>query len=283
MIMVASLTYRTDDGTRWGGGQGSNLAAVTIDLNFWNLFAAVSQLETDQANFGAGIDFITQPTNGNIFFIHLTDHRVLGPFTIPTAQWTPRGNWQPLTAYALYDTVSDNGSLYLIITPHTSGATFSPFATDGLTHELYALLLEQPANELPSDGTIHQRLAKASGSPFATQWVSDLLRMFVFVPTPDPSEVLIQYPVVDHMTIPAGLAGSVVFNGTPPALNTTYFLNKNGAAIGTITFTGPSPSDIVVAFPAITFVPGDIFTLVAPAAPDANQANISFTLVALLT
>jgi hypothetical protein len=282
--MVSSLTYRTNDATRWGGGLGFDLAAVTVDLNFWILFSAVQALE-DNASVGAGIDFINQPSAGNLFYVHLTDHRVLGPFVIPTAQWTPRGAWAPTTAYATYDVVSQNGSLYLITIPHTSGSIFSAFATDGAGHFLYNLLLQQPANEMPTGGTPGMRLVKSTSSPFTSEWLSDLIRMAVYVEgQPQPAEILMQYPVADHMTLPSGLTGSVIFQGTPPAAPVVYVILKNGASIGQITFTGPSPQSIVVAFATtINFVPGDVITLQAPAVPDVAQANISFTLVATLT
>src|ERR1035437_3443367 len=151
--MVASLTYRTADGTRWGGGQGSNLAAVTIDLNFWTLFSAIQALE-DHSDVNAGIDYINQPSGGNLFYIHLTNHAVLGPFVIPTAQWNARGPWAATTVYGAYDTVTQGGSLYLVLIAHTSGGTFFSGATDGLGHNLYSLLLSSPANSLPTAGTI---------------------------------------------------------------------------------------------------------------------------------
>jgi hypothetical protein len=282
--MVSSLTYRTSDVTRWGGGQGSNLTSTQVDLNFWNLFEAIDQLEADQA-LTVSIDFISQPLNGNQLFVHLTNHAVLGPFTIPTAQWNPRGNWAPLTNYAPFDVVSFGGNLYLITTAHTSAATFNPNATNGLNQNLYILILSAPENALPSDGTIGMRLVKGSGSPFVTHWESDLIRLVCFVGgKPNPSELLFQYPVVDNMTIPAGLIQSVFFANTPTAANVTYNLFKTGASIGSITFTGPSPEGISISFPAtVTFIPGDIITLVGPATPDIQQADISFSIAALLT
>jgi hypothetical protein len=282
--MPVSLTYRTADITRWGGGLGSNLSASQIDLNFWTLFSAVQALE-DHQSVGAGIDYINQPAGGNLFYIHLTDHRVLGPFVIPTAQWTPRGAWQPTTNYAAYDLVSENGSLYLITIPHTSGATFSALSTDGLGHYLYNLLLQQPANELPTGGTVGQRLMKASSSLYDTAWATDFVRLALYVEgKPLAGEVLLQYAVVDDMTFPVGLAGSVVYAGTPTALPCSYTINKNGSPIGSIDFHGPSPETVSVAFSAaISCVPGDLITIVAPSVPDANQANLSFTIVANLT
>jgi hypothetical protein len=281
--MVGSLTYRTSDATRWGGGLGSDLSATQVDLNFWTLFTAVQGLQN--TSIGVGIDYINQPAAGNLFFIHLTDHRVLGPFVIPTTQWTPRGAWAPLTVYAAYDVVSINGSLYLITIPHTSGATFSAFATDGSGHLLYNLLLQQPANELPTGGTLGQRLIKASGSDFVTAWQSDFIRLAIFVAGfPNPSETLLQYTVVDDMFLPAGLTGSVFFQNTPTSSTVTYSIFKNGSAVGVVNFNGPSPETITVTFSAqVNFVPGDVITLTAPAVPDAAQSDISFTFLATLT
>lgn len=283
--MVASLTYRTNDATRWGGGLGSNLAAVQVDLNFWTLFSAVQALEDHEAGAGAGIDFINQPAAGNLFFIHLTDHRVLGPFTIPTAQWTPRGAWAPLRVYAAYDVVYQNGSLYLITIPHTSAATFNAFATDGAGHFLYNLLLQQPADELPAGGTPGMRLVKSTSSPYTSEWLSDNIRLNVFVEgQPQPSELLMQYLVTDHMTLPHSLIGSVVYQGIPTASTVVYAILQNGNQIGTVTFNGPSPETIVVSFLAdVACIPGDVLTLTGPAVPDAAQSNISFTFLAILT
>lgn len=279
--MVASLTYRTADGTRWGGGLGSDLSATQVDLNFWTLFSAVEALE-DHSGVNAGIDYINQPSGGNLFYIHLTNHAVLGPFVIPTSQWNPRGAWAPATLYAAYDLVYQGGSLYLITIPHTSGATFSAFATDGLGHNLYNLVLQQPAAALPAGGNPGQKLVKNSSTDFDTAFVDDRLRMAIFVEgQPLPGETLFLYGVVDNMKLPAGLAGSKFYNLTTATADTTYTLNKNGSPIGTITFNG---SAISVSFAAdVTFVFGDLITFIAPATPDTTQAGISFTFTAILT
>src|ERR1035437_6596987 len=284
--MVASLTYRTAAGTRWGGGQGSDLAAVTIDMNFWTCFSAIQALEDSvSGNISAGIDYINQPAGGNVFYVHLTDHSVLGPFVIPTSNWKPRGAWTATTAFGVYDTVTDNGSLYLVLVAHTSSGTFSAGATDGLGHNLYSLLVASPANALPTGGTIGQKLVKASGTDYVVGWQSDLIRMALYIEgQPLSGETVMQYMVVDDMTLPVGLAGTVVYSETPTALPCSYTINKNGLPIGSINFSGPSPETITLSLSAaVTFVPGDFITVVAPATPDAAQANISITLVAFLT
>jgi hypothetical protein len=282
--MVASLTYRTNDVTRWGGGLGSDLSATQVDLNFWTLFSAVQALEDHTSVFGAGIDFINQPSGGNLFFIHLTDHRVLGPFVIPTAQWNPRGNWAPNTNYAAYDVVSNNGSAYLITIPHTSGSVFSALSTDGNGHLLYNLLLEQPANELPVSGTPGQRLVKSTSSPYTSEWLSDHIRLALFIGgKPNNGELVLQYAVSDNMTLPTGLIGSVFFANTEPSAPATFQINRNGAAIGTFTFE-ISPPGVAVAFSAdIPCIAGDIITITAPSPQDVSLADISLSVVAALT
>jgi hypothetical protein len=280
--MPTSLTYRTADGTRWGGGQGSDLAAVTIDLNFWTLFAAVEALETS-AVVNVGIDYINQPAGGNLFYVHLTNHAVLGPFTIPTAQWNARGAWAPTTVYAAYDVVANNGSLYLITIPHTSASTFSAFATDGLGHNLYNLLLQQPADQLPAGGTPGQRLVKSTSSPYTSEWLTDDIRLALFIAGhPNAGELVLQYVATDHFIFPAGLAGSAVFSNTAATTPSVLQLNKNGATIGTITFAA-SPHVTVVFSAAVSCAPGDIITITAPVLQDATLADISLTLVGGLT
>ena len=281
--MVTSLTYRTADSTRWGGGQGSDLAAVTIDLNFWTLFSAVQALQ--DVSIGAGIDYINQPTGGNLFFVHLTNHAVLGPFVIPTSNWDPKGAWAATTAYNAYDVVTNNGSLYLVLIAHTSAGSFSPATTDGSGHNLYSLLLSSPANSLPTAGTNRQSLVKLGSTPYVTGWVNDLIRMALYIEgQPLPGERVMQYMVVDNMTLPVGLTGTVVYADTSTALDCSYTINKNGLPIGRINFHGPSPDTVTVTFSsAVAFVPGDFITVTAPSVPDAAQANISITLVAILT
>lgn len=279
--MPDNLTYRTDDLTRWGTGQGSNLDAPQIDLNFYILWAAVQALEDHAQNVA---QIASMHAIGDQFYVTLTDSSVIGPITIPTAQWHFRKDgWLPLTIYDANDVFNRNGATYLVNLDHTSQASFSPTATDGLGHDLYSLLLESPENMLPTGGTAGQRLVKSTGSPFATEWTSDFVRLATFVAgLPNPNELIWQYGVVDHMTFPEGLVGSVVYAATSNVTDVSWTIAKNGAAIGSIDFT-TSPNEINVTFASdVACIPGDVITLHAPLVPDPAQADISITLVALL-
>lgn len=278
---LQTLTYRSVDNTRWGAGNGSLLTDVQVDLNFWNISQAILELE-DSQQLTVSIDYITQVSNGNQFYVVLTNHAVLGPFTIPTAQWNPRGEWQPETNYSPFDTVGVDGSLYLVMQPIISAATFSPGATQN-DAAVYVLILSPPADGVPTDGVVGQKLV-FRGSPELSAWENEYVRLALFIPgQPTAGSILLQYCVVDSMTLPIGLQGSVAYADTPTLTTVSYSIFQNKNPIGSIIFTGPSPDSIEVEFTTdINFVPGDVITIVAPASPDAQQANISITLLATL-
>lgn len=279
--MPASLTYRTTDLTRWGGGLGSKLSSAQVDLNFWILFDALSAIEDSQGVL-TSIDYIT--VTGNQMFVHLTNHVVLGPFTLPTGIWHPRGNWAPVTPYAAFDVVSNNGTTYLVAIAHTSGSVFSEAATDGLGSPLYVAILRTPSNALPSSGTPGQRLVKATGSPYTSEWLSDFVRLCLYIEgQPTASEFVLQYIVTDDITFPGGLIGSGFHASTVPTANAVFQINKNGAAIGQISFAIGSATATVSFSTSVTCVPGDIITMTAPVTQDATLAFVSFSIVALLT
>ena len=278
---MSALTFRTTDPTRWGTGQTADLSAAQIDNNFWFLYSTVLALQ-DHANGNADIDYFV--VNGNQLFVHLTNHAVLGPYILPTAQWHPRGAWAPVTAYGLFDTVIDDGALYLIIWAHTSLATFDANSSDGLGHSFYSLLLSQPANMMPTGGTVGQRLAKVSATDFEIMWKSDHRNLGLFIQgATSPSELLLQYVVTENLSLPIGLAGSQGFTGDLPTAAISYALAKNGTSIGSVNF-GIVSHLATFTFPsAVSFVPGDTLTLVGPASPDEHQRDVSFTLKVTLT
>ncbi len=109
-------------------------------------------------------------------------------------------------------------------------------------------------------------------------------RIHLFVEgQPSASENLLQYTVVDDMTLPVGLTGSVIYQRVQTNTIVVYSLFKNDASIGSITFNGPSPEDIVVEFAgSVAFTPGDVLSMIGPPVPDTAQTDISFTLVATL-
>jgi hypothetical protein len=190
---------------KWGSGKGSNLRPDEYDNNNWTIAQAILSIQTALPSAAVGIDYFS--ISGDQLTVHMTDHSLRGPYTLPTFQWNfrnpPSGAWQPVTVYSVGDVFTNNGSTYLVLLLHVSAATFDPNATDGLGHNLYGVLLTAPSDVLPLGGakgmnltkvdghdfnvtwsytiplggTTGQYLAKINGTDFNTHWVSPLLSL----------------------------------------------------------------------------------------------------------
>ncbi len=121
--------------------KGSNLTPNEADGNFVYLDGRIS---TEIANITAGVGIDSITISGSVLTFHMSD-ATLETVTLPASlyTWQPQGEWQPLTAYAVNDTISYFGSLYLVIFAHTSEAVFDPLADDGFGHFFYALILRR--------------------------------------------------------------------------------------------------------------------------------------------
>jgi hypothetical protein len=274
-----AITYRTNDNTRWGVGQGSDLSAAQIDINYWELFSAITALQDHQDNAAAGIDFLN--VSGDQFFVHLTDHTVLGPYQLPVAAWNFTGDWLPSHAYSVMDTFTGpDAGVYLVITAHTSGLTFDAGANDGIGHNFYAALLAPPISLMPAGGTIAQRLAKIDSADYNAQWVNDPVRIAVYVEgQPTSGEKLMVYTAVDTFVLPAGLSTSRASCQASGAGALSYGLTKNGSSIGSVNFAAASLVATFAFTGDVQFVPGDVLVITGPSSPSATQSNIAITLV----
>jgi hypothetical protein len=77
-------TFRTDGA--WGAGQGYNLTAVQVDMNFWGHEQRLQALE-DNPPVPTNISNMT--VVGTQWTIYLEDATVFGPFTLPQANFRP--------------------------------------------------------------------------------------------------------------------------------------------------------------------------------------------------
>lgn len=83
--------------------------------------------------------------------------------------------------------------------------------------------------------------------------------------------------------LPAGLTGSVFVCDVAPTASMTITLNKNGSAIGTLTWAAGATTATVSFTTATTFNAGvDKLSLVGPATADTTAANFIITLLANL-
>jgi len=160
-------TYRTNDGTRWGTGKGSDLAPQEVDINFWDL---ITRMQTQEARPDPGPVITSFSTSGALFYVHMSDGSTLGPYELPVAVFKDRGEWLPAVFYTKLDTFTINGGLYVVLFDHTSASSFDPGANDGAGHDYYSLMIQTPGSSIPTGGAVGQVIQKASTAEYSVTW-----------------------------------------------------------------------------------------------------------------
>lgn len=151
----------------WGAGTGAPLTQPQFDGNTYEAQTRIEALEAAIAAFGGVIDSIT--LSGTTLTFHLVggaEHDV----TLPLPRPNRVEAWQPNTFYVPWDFVSHNGSVYIVLYAHQSGAEFDPGANNGQGQDYYGLFYAAPELAVPEGGLAGQFLAKASNDDFDMLW-----------------------------------------------------------------------------------------------------------------
>jgi hypothetical protein len=77
----------------------------------------------------------------------------------------------------------------------------------------------------------------------------------------------------------AGLETSKAACITAPDAETIYSVQLDGSEVGTVTFATGSTVGLYAAPSDFQAIPGSLISIVAPAVPDASQADVTFTIV----
>jgi hypothetical protein len=162
-----------DDGSSptqpWGSGQGSALLEAQFDNNFYYLLTLIQDLQASQ---GAGISYFV--INGNQMYVHLTNHQVLGPYTLPMWTPVPVGQWEPDTQYYSNNVVYYNGATYLVTYNHISPPSFNPYYEVGGNACYSPPILVSPGDVLPiggQDGYLLTATSTGGSNPPNTAWL----------------------------------------------------------------------------------------------------------------
>lgn len=255
------IIYRTTG--PWGAGKGADLTPPEVDANFYDL---------DQ-RIAAAIENAPQPVSvdhvemiGSTFTVHLTNGQVDGPFEIPFATLTSRGQWGPGVEYNRLDYVFQGGIGYIVMASHQSPPSFDPtFEVDGLP--AYAVAI--PAADQVNDLGFFNRGLVGGGAALLFRWVAS--RAIHFTTTQHDSVASVGTAFADAVD--------------PSARCTMFFIPKDGGAsvqFGEITFEQLATVGAVNFTADQGFNVGDVLEVRAPSVQDSVAADLAVTLVALV-
>jgi hypothetical protein len=123
----------------WGVGKGAALTAAEFDGNFYDVDQRVTDLENNPP-VANSISSITK--SGSTFTVWLQDGTALGPFNLPVATFSFRGEWAASEAYFENDWFTyERAGLYRVAADHVSASAFDAGAGD-TAQDYYQLLLE---------------------------------------------------------------------------------------------------------------------------------------------
>lgn len=147
------ISYRTVG--VWGAGIGRNLHPDEFDMNFYNMTVAIQYLVD---NPPVPVEILNITATGNVATVHMVGGATY-TFTLPIAEFSDRGAWEPDTDYVYGDIFTQGTGLYMVLREHTSDSVFLPDAT-GVGGPLYRLLFDGSSVSMtflddgyPVDGT----------------------------------------------------------------------------------------------------------------------------------
>jgi hypothetical protein len=258
---MVAITFRTDDGAKWGSGAGTRLTSSQVDNNFWNLKTAVETLQADLPDAAVGIS--TFVVEGDQFYVVLTDETTEGPYALPVIEWNFRGTWIADTTYTANDVVTAGSAVYYVPFTHVSGTVFDPGANDGNGNDYYEVMIDIGGYAMPTGGTAGQYLVKNSSTDYDTVWS-------------DPPGV------ADDLTVNIEYLGGELISDWDLASNPTtalpaWTINDSVYTTGALTFTNSGVNNGLISIPVEGLDVGSwyLVKITGTIARDANYVEMS--------
>ena len=102
----------------------------------------------------------------------------------------------------------------------------------------------------------------------------------MFLPgAPAAAQIVYRRIFAITVNLPPGLTGSLARAGVAATAGTSFTIQKNGANIGAILFGAGATVPTFSLTAAVSFLAGDILSIVAPATPDPTLAEIALVLL----